>query len=104
MSKENVNNAKLIEGKKKVEQTDARLPRLLGKINAKTPPEHPRPLKVRKTTPISFQAKKQQHHTHSKMEQYLAYLPQSEGFLPKWLFFVSSVSLSNPITTATPNP
>jgi hypothetical protein len=22
--------------------------------------------------------------------EYLAYLPQSEGFLPKWLFFVSS--------------
>jgi hypothetical protein len=38
------------------------------------------------------------------MDQYLTYLPQSEGFLPKWLFFVSSVSLSNPITTATLNP
>ena len=103
MSKENVNNAKLIEGKKKVEQTDARFPRLLGKINAKTPPEHPRPLKVRKTSPNLLSSKEQQH-THSKMDQYLAYLPQSEGFLPKWLFFVSSVSLSNPITSATPNP
>ena len=38
------------------------------------------------------------------MDQYLAYLPQSEGFLPKWLLFVSSMFLSNPITTATPNP
>lgn len=28
------------------------------------------------------------------MEQYLAYLPQAEGFLPKWLFFVSSAMSS----------
>jgi hypothetical protein len=33
------------------------------------------------------------------MDQYLAYLPQSEGFLPKWLFFVGS-ACCHPITTA----
>ncbi|KAJ5210993.1 Erg28 [Penicillium cf. griseofulvum] len=29
------------------------------------------------------------------MDQYLAYFPQTEGFLPKWLFFVSVVSALN---------
>lgn len=40
------------------------------------------------------------------MDQYLAYLPQAEGFLPKWLFFVSCARVEppSPITTATPNP
>ena len=103
MRKENVNNAKLIEGKKKVEQTDARLPRLLGKMNAKTPPNILGLSRSEKQPQSPFKPKKQQH-THSKMDQYLAYLPQSEGFLPKWLLFVSSMFLSNPITTATPNP
>ncbi|KAJ5816149.1 Erg28 [Penicillium robsamsonii] len=31
------------------------------------------------------------------MDQYLAYFPQSEGLLPKWLFFVSVVSALNSV-------
>ncbi|KAJ6191677.1 hypothetical protein N7519_001698 [Penicillium mononematosum] len=42
------------------------------------------------------------------MDQYLAYLPQSEGFLPKWLFFptplrkYTSLLYSNGTVPATP--
>ncbi|KAJ5506987.1 hypothetical protein LT330_007702 [Penicillium expansum] len=35
------------------------------------------------------------------MDQYLAYLPQAEGFLPKWLFFVSVISALNSLQAYT---
>ncbi|EKV11963.1 Ergosterol biosynthesis protein Erg28, putative [Penicillium digitatum] len=35
------------------------------------------------------------------MDQYLAYLPQAEGFLPKWLLFVSVISALNSLQAYT---
>ena len=81
----NVNSKKLTEEKEKVEQTNARL---VGKINAKTSGTSSASPVTRKQSTLFKPDKKT--NSRSEMDQYLAYLPESEGFLPKWLFFVSS--------------